>query len=57
MFILQGPEKISMHFSGSKTHARKKGDVLAPCVRASGSAAMLPMDDMDIGKAVFAEHF
>lgn len=46
-----------MHFSGSKTHARKEGGVLAPRVRASGSAAMLSVDDTDIGKTVFAEHF
>lgn len=53
---MNGPEKVSMHLLGSKTHARKEGGGLAPCVRTAGIAAMLPVDlTWTFGKA--ADHF
>lgn len=53
---MNGPEKVTMHLSGSKTHARKEGAGLAPRVRTVGIATMLPVDlTWTFGKA--AEHF
>lgn len=44
VFILKGPEKVSIHLSGNNIHVWKEGGSLAPCVRAAGSTAVLPVD-------------